>query len=1249
MFRRVRRSCCANWTFSHSVKIFIGLFLAVSFLFPTHTSNAAGETGSLSGTLTNSNGDPLAGIPVYAEPYDGGDSFTATTDGNGLFTISDVAIGDYRLRVCPGCEEWASHPYANAYAASGTEITFFYDEAARIAVTDGAAVVLNFQLPAGVSISGTVTDESNHPIANMPIGISNSSGEWVEGTNTNSMGAYTIAGVPNVDGLELVATACPSCSQPVLAYVNGYYSSSGTVRSIDNATILDFSSGNILVNIDLSLEVGNTITGYISHNTSTKIADVDVFAQDVDSHDTLGSARTDADGHYVISNLPDGNYRIMANPQNDNRPYYDQFYDGASQSDQAASVALSGGQTITGIDFSLADALRVIGQVTDQATHLPIANIIVQAESTRDPYDGYSAVTDSDGTYTLYVQPGYYRIAAFPEQDNTGHPTSMYVQEYYPNATHLDDASILAINADTGSISDVNMALTLGGGLDGVVRDQNNSNIAGATVVATLVSDPTISYLSSVSTSTGYYTLTNMLPGEYKLRAMSSGYKAAYTGDGTSWEDAGTTLVEANESRPASTIHLATAGGEDTSGALTTVQMTLTLAEARSYNPTYVQYTHTTTLDDQMFAGLTRIKADTGETIPDLAETWVASDNNQTWIFTLRNELKWSDGSPLTADDVRYGILHNLRLDPENDYSYNLLVIQGAEAYQQGTGSPADVGILVENPKTIAFTLTQPAPQFPSLLAMPQARPLPQRLAQLYWDEWLDPDKIITSGPYALIQYTPETKAVFKKNNSFYNAADVEVDQIVFRQLLPDEAYSEFFSGGLTTANINYGLSQNETLKTFTSGKLETIAEKCTYFLGFNVDALPAELQPADPIKLRQAFIEIVDHTALVSAYNTGLIPTNTLIAPGVFGYSTDPAIYLPNETAAQALSDFQAAYGGSPVPNWHSATLKLYYQSDYSNASSVRNGMQYLANTWNSALGTNFVVEGILGSDYDTKKLNDQMFVWRLGWCSDYSDGYNFLYSINPMKDLFGSWESLQYMTALGAASTIIDPDERAESYHDLETYLLVDQSILMPYGNSVRYVLSRNFVPSFGIGGVDYIADWDVQTTVDYEVGSTASSLNSLPQANQTFAPENESGNVSYSFGGETFSSGSKLSHSVLLTTNLDSIPSGLVTTPYYFDFQAKSASNQAITPAGDYTLTIHYSQVDMDANQIDERSLAFYYWDSAANAWVKESRSQVNAATNTLTTPSRHTGAWIILGVHTGDYDPHKYLYIPLITRN
>lgn len=156
--------------------MFVGLFLAVSFLFPIHTSNAAGETGTVSGTVTNSASEGLAGISVYAEPFDGGDSYTATTDGNGLFTIPDVAIGDYRLRVCPGCEEWASHPYANAYAASGTGMTFYYDEAARITVADGAAVVRNFQLPAGVSISGTVTDVDGQPIENMPVGISDSSG-----------------------------------------------------------------------------------------------------------------------------------------------------------------------------------------------------------------------------------------------------------------------------------------------------------------------------------------------------------------------------------------------------------------------------------------------------------------------------------------------------------------------------------------------------------------------------------------------------------------------------------------------------------------------------------------------------------------------------------------------------------------------------------------------------------------------------------------------------------------------------------------------------------------------------------------------------------------------------------------------------------------------------------------------------------------------------------------------------------------
>ena len=151
---------------------------------------------------------------------------------------------------------------------------------------------------------------------------------------------------------------------------------------------------------------------------------------------------------------------------------------------------------------------------------------------------------------------------------------------------------------------------------------------------------------------------------------------------------------------------------------------------------------------DQILVGLFRSDYETGEPIAELASSWVMSPYGETFTFTLRSDAYWTDGTQVTAYDIRDGILH--ALDPATDapLSYILYVIHNASDYEEGSVTDPDlVGIAVSDATHISFDLDYAAAFFPSILAMPIARPIPSASPN-----WTDPSLMVTNGPFRTCQ-----------------------------------------------------------------------------------------------------------------------------------------------------------------------------------------------------------------------------------------------------------------------------------------------------------------------------------------------------------------------------------------------------------------------------------------------------------------------------------------------------------------
>ncbi|NJL47172.1 MAG: hypothetical protein HC929_06290 [Leptolyngbyaceae cyanobacterium SM2_5_2] len=193
-----------------------------------------------------------------------------------------------------------------------------------------------------------------------------------------------------------------------------------------------------------------------------------------------------------------------------------------------------------------------------------------------------------------------------------------------------------------------------------------------------------------------------------------------------------------------------------------------TLSDPKTFNPILNQ--ESPSIFGFTFEGLTGTDGLTGETIPALAESWDISEDGKTLVFMLREGLQWSDGEPLTADDVifTYDVLFNPDI-PTNS----------RDGFRIGTqGLLPQVSKLDE--RRVQFLLPEP---FAPMLRNTSLEIIPQHILRsavdtkgadgspLFLSTWgtdTPPANIIGNGPYQLGQYTPGERVIFKRNPHYW-------------------------------------------------------------------------------------------------------------------------------------------------------------------------------------------------------------------------------------------------------------------------------------------------------------------------------------------------------------------------------------------------------------------------------------------------------------------------------------------------
>jgi oligopeptide transport system substrate-binding protein len=466
--------------------------------------------------------------------------------------------------------------------------------------------------------------------------------------------------------------------------------------------------------------------------------------------------------------------------------------------------------------------------------------------------------------------------------------------------------------------------------------------------------------------------------------------------------------------------------------------------EPQSLDPALTTGIPETRISTTLFEGLTVNTPDTALPVPGLASSWTVSHDLRTYTFTLR-DTTWSDGTPLTAQDVVDAWLRVLNPSTGSAYAYLLSdSIEGADAYLKGKGPASGVRIHALGPHTFQVTFVGPLPYALAMLTHNAFMVTPSFAVKKFGPgAWTKPAHFIGNGPYVLQQWRPEDKIVVVKNPRYWDARNIRLHSITFLTIEDQNvAFDKYLAGEIdyvTDDSIPVGRIDEIRLRK----DYHHMPGSSIYYFIYNVTR-----KPFDDVRVRKALSMAVDRDELVrKVLKAGDVPTAGFV-PAMGGFRTARGNGFDLDRARRLLA--QAGYpGGRGFP-----TITVTYNT------SARHKLicEWVQQAWKTNLGINVELHNLEWNTFlDTKQKTHDFQLARAGWVADYPDPSNYL-------DMFktgagnndGRYSNPRYDALLARAATMLPGAARDQVLEEAETILVTqDQAVLPFFFYVTRYVL--------------------------------------------------------------------------------------------------------------------------------------------------------------------------------------------------
>jgi ABC-type oligopeptide transport system substrate-binding subunit/class 3 adenylate cyclase len=433
----------------------------------------------------------------------------------------------------------------------------------------------------------------------------------------------------------------------------------------------------------------------------------------------------------------------------------------------------------------------------------------------------------------------------------------------------------------------------------------------------------------------------------------------------------------------------------------------------------------------QVFSGLVENTPEM-DIVPDVASSWEVLEGGRTYVFHLRSDVHWSDGSPVTADDFAFAWKRVLDPAIGSRHASSLYDVRGARAFHSGQVGWDDVGVRALDAATLVVELEGPTGYFLQLLSYQCTLPVPRHVVQAHGMAWTELGNIVTNGPFRVQARDPGQSMTLVRNPQYHGRFTGNVQHVELYSAVDPSTQLEMYETDRLDVLEVFSIPAPEIrpARERHAEEFVSVPQLATTYL-----ALDVTRPPFDDVRVRRAFVMAMDWQGLAHVVFGGYAfpATGGFVPPGMPGHSPGIALPYDPDRARQLLSEAGYPPGGRPgfppvimfkVPE---------YEAQY----------EYMQAHWRETLGVQITLELV-----EYGKLLDRLkagapHMWVLAWLADYPDPDNFLRVGIPRQ--WTAWRNEAYERLLGEARGAQDQRERMKLYRQADR-ILVEEAAIVP-----------------------------------------------------------------------------------------------------------------------------------------------------------------------------------------------------------
>ncbi|GME31864.1 MULTISPECIES: peptide ABC transporter substrate-binding protein [unclassified Pantoea] len=464
-----------------------------------------------------------------------------------------------------------------------------------------------------------------------------------------------------------------------------------------------------------------------------------------------------------------------------------------------------------------------------------------------------------------------------------------------------------------------------------------------------------------------------------------------------------------------------------------------------------------------LFEGLTNQDAQ-GKIVPGVAQSW-SSNDNKTWVFTLRNNARWSNGEPVTAQDFVYS--WQRLVDPKNSSPFawfaGLSGIENAAAITKGEMTPDKLGVVAQGKTQLKVTLDRPVPWFPALVANVALFPVPQKTIAQEGDSWTAPGKLVGNGAYQLSERVVNEKIVLVRNPGYWDDAHSVLTKVTFVPLNEESSATKRYRANDVDITESFPKNMYAMLKKTLPGEVYTPDQLGTYYYAFNT-----QKGPTADVRVRKALSWSIDRKVIAEkVLGTGEKPAWHFTPDVTAGFKPLPTFmqqHDQNTLNAQAKALLTSAgYGpGKPLK------LKLLYNTSESHQKIAI----AVASMWKKNLGVDVTLENQEWKTYIDSRNSGNFDVIRASWVGDYNEPSTFLNLLTSGNSSnISRFSNADYDAVIAKASRETNDQARNSDYNRAEQ-ILAEQTPIAPIYQYTNGRLIKPWVKGYPITNPEDVA---------------------------------------------------------------------------------------------------------------------------------------------------------------------------------